>query len=439
MNRDFRFKSIAALTLCSYFYWDFFYLEITFRYGANALYVKGSEYEKLPFHRLSMALSFVVFLLNFKVVMSSVLKNKALLVLIIYVLITSIWAYNTIAPIKTFTFLLSIYFISIIVALAYKEDKLNLTRYLFWLFFVLVILSIITALKFPQYGIDFHHFGSGPRWIGVAGHPNKLGSLCLASVWVSITLFYLTNRIFEKTLAVIALLCAFYTIKGADSMTSMFASLAILGYTIYNYWIGTKSIGVRVVFLSVSALAFIVATTLYMSAGDMVDTTLKASGRNATLTGRSIQWAAAFESIKEHPLLGEGFDDLKPLTKRSHIDMGYIHSGYLALLVRGGFVAGILLAIVLVSAFFKQLSFRKTDPQCFIFLNAGLMGILLHNVAESTILIDLSGLNILLFFILVSTNETDVKTVSNRQLGDVNSMPFPNIGVKRLPQGPVTE
>lgn len=37
MNSDFRFKSIIPLLFCSYFYWDFIYIEITIRYGASAL------------------------------------------------------------------------------------------------------------------------------------------------------------------------------------------------------------------------------------------------------------------------------------------------------------------------------------------------------------------------------------------------------------------
>jgi exopolysaccharide production protein ExoQ len=398
MNSKFKFKTITLLVFCIYLFWDFFGLDLTISKGA----------ERLPIHRLFIGATFLIFLLNFQAVIKSILKNKALLTLILYVLISSYWSYNSNETIKDFLFLLSALSITIMTVLSFNHNKLKLIQILFWLFFILVIASIVTALRYPQYGVNILDFGR-PRWIGITVHPNKLGALCLALVWLSISLFFLSMRFYEKSFAVIGIICAFYSLKGADSMTSIVASLFILAYNVYHYMFGNKSLSVKISFFTLVAVTVITVTTLYMSSTEIVDSTLKSSGRDTTLSGRSRLWAIGFDSIQKNPFLGLGFDDLEQLTKENHVLMNHLHNGYIELTVKGGATAMIIFIFILTNTLLKQFRFRKLDPEAFIFLNSGLAGILIHNMAESSIMRGLNSLNILMFFIFVSTSLFNLK------------------------------
>lgn len=426
MKNKFRFVSASLLVFCSYFYWDFFSIEQTIKNSSGLATLMDDGQAKFPLHRYFIAATFFIVFLNLRSILESAKKNKLLLTLVFYALISCIWAFDKEYGLRIFTLLLSAYLVSIVAAKAYTDNSTRFVKYLFWLFSFLVVASAFVALKYPQYGIAERGFGR-PRWIGVTGHPNKLGVLGLVSAWTSINLYYIARKFYEKILAITALILAFLVIKGADSITSLFAAFAVAGYTFYNYWAVSKSTGVKVVFIGAAALTMLATITFYMSASDIVGATLKASGRNATLTGRSIQWALAWESIKENPLFGLGFDDLKLLTKKTKVLMSYIHNGYLSLLVRGGGIAGLLFIILISKTVLRFLVIKKNDARSFILFSSGLLGILIYNIAEASIMIDLSALNILMFFIMITSNEVSEKREFHTKSNTKDDIPFPNI------------
>ena len=393
MKTEFKFKTLTIIIFCLYVFWGSFGVDL----------ILHPDTERIPLHRAFILLTFFIFLFNAQQVLTGCLKNKLLITLLIYTLLTAAWANKPTDTIKNFVFLSSALFISIMAALAYANNRISLIRWLFWLFLLMTLASIFTSLIFPQIGINSVSFDK-PRWIGITTHPNALGMQSLVSIWLSINLFFFSKNKLEKIIILLAIILGFYTIIKADSMTSLITSMVIIGYTSYYYLFKKISLPIKIILFFFSALSLLFIVSFYMSTSELTNATIASTGRDASFSGRSRQWQISLAAVYDNLIFGFGFDTLEQLTKRFHINMTQLHNGYIETLVKGGMVAGILLAITLIKTFFQQQKMKLLHKQDFIFLNGGLVMILIHNFTESSILKGLNPLSIFLIFIIVSTS-----------------------------------
>lgn len=403
MNSEFKFQSLTIIVFCAYLFWGSFGIDVTLHPAS----------ERFPLHRIYLLLSVFIFLFNSQKIFAACLKNKLLIAIIIYILITAMWSGNPAETVKNFVFLSSVMFISIMVALAYGDIKINLIRWLFWLFLLMTLASIITALKFPHLGINIKDFGK-PRWTGITSHPNALGAQALSLVWLSTNLFFLSKSKLEKLIAIVAVGAGLYAIINANSMTSLGTSIVTICYVSYCYVIGKLNLSFKLIIYAVAILGFLTIITFYMSTSELATTTLESSGRNATFTGRSLLWKTALKYVANNIVFGFGFDSLEQLTKKSHLLMSHLHNGYLETLVKGGIIASTLLFSIFIKTYVQQLKIKSYHPHDFIFLNSGFIMILLHNVTESSILRGLNPLSIFLIFIIVSTSTQSSEVMTDR-------------------------
>ena len=393
MKTEFKFKTLTIIIFCLYVFWGSFGVDL----------ILHPDTERIPLHRAFILLTFFIFLFNAQQVLTGCLKNKLLITLLIYTLLTAAWANKPTDTIKNFVFLSSALFISIMAALAYANNRISLIRWLFWLFLLMTLASIFTSLIFPQIGINSVSFDK-PRWIGITTHPNALGMQSLVSIWLSINLFFFSKNKLEKIIILLAIILGFYTIIKADSMTSLITSMVIIGYTSYYYLFKKISLPIKIILFFFSALSLLFIVSFYMSTSELTNATIASTGRDASFSGRSRQWQISLAAVYDNLIFGFGFDTLEQLTKRFHINMTQLHNGYIETLVKGGMVAGILLAITLIKTFFQQQKMKLLHKQDFVFLNGGLVMILIHNFTESSILKGLNPLSIFLIFIIVSTS-----------------------------------
>lgn len=384
---------LTIIVFCLYVFWGSFGIDLTIHPKA----------ERVPLHRIFILLTAFIFLFNAQQVLIVCGRNKILIALIFYVLLTAAWANNPSDISKTFVFLFSALFISIMTALAFSGKRIVLIRWLFWLFLLMTLASIYTALRYPQFGINSIDFPK-PRWIGITTHPNALGMQALVSIWLSSNLLFLSKNKVEKSLIIFSAIAAFYTIIKADSMTSLITSVVIVTYTCYCYLFGRLSLTIKLILFVLSVLSFLLIVTFYTSTSELADTTLASTGRTTNFSGRSVLWQIGLSEAADHIVLGQGFDDLEQLTKKHHIVMSMLHNGYIETLVKGGMIAIIFLAIILIKTFAHQLRTKSTNKHDFIFLNTGLIMVLIHNITETSMLRGLSTLSILSIFIIVSTS-----------------------------------
>jgi O-antigen ligase len=402
MNENYRFPILTIFVFCLYVFWGAFGIDLTL----------NPNVDRYPLHRVFIFITIFIFFLNARQVLNACLKNKIFIALIIYVLLTALWSFEILDTIKNFIFLLSVMFISIMTALAFANKRIILIRWLFWLFFLMTLASIATAILFPSIGVNLNDFGK-PRWIGITTHPNALGVLSLVLIWLSSNLFFLTKSYFERLIILLAILTSFFILIKADSMTSLVTSIIIIAYICYCYIFEKINGYIKLLFFIGVLLVFLFVVTFYMDLSELVNLTLSSTGRNTTFTGRALLWQRAFVAVNNNIFFGYGFDGLQGLTEIYRLEMSHLHNGYIEVLVKGGVIAGILLTIVILNTFFHQLRIKLLHMQDFIFLNSGLVMILIHNITESSILRGLSALSIFMIFIVVATsliekNKTDL-------------------------------
>ncbi|MEI8573506.1 O-antigen ligase family protein [Methylomonas sp. LW13] len=392
MMNNFRFKGLTLFVFCLYLFWGFFGVDLTM----------NGEALRFPLHRAYILLTLLILCFNIKEFFVCSMKNSLLMILIFYMFISAAWSSSPVDTFRFVVFLFSSLAICILVALAYRDNQLRLIRWVFWLCFVLIICSIVAALQFPQYGINTKDFASS-RWIGITEHPNKLGGLSLACIWLAVNLYYLSASKLEKIVALSSILIAFYTVIHADSMTSILASILAVCYTSYWHLLSVKSSAIKIVIFSIAFLGSLIITTVYMSTTEIVNQTLALSGRDTSLTGRTLLWANGLDAILDHPIIGSGFDDLEGLTKKYHILMSHLHNGYIEVLVKGGLIAGLLMFSILMSVFIKQMALKRIGNSSFVICHTGFVSILVHNMAESSLFKGFNSLSIIFIFIMVFT------------------------------------
>jgi len=405
MEAVFRFKKLTAFIFCCYLLWAFFGIDLT---------INGSGAERLPLHRVFLLGTAFIFLFNLRVGVSGLLQNKLLIALVFYLLATALWAGDPKEVVKTFVFLILGLTISMMMAVAFRNDFINLTRLLFWSTFLMVMASVIMALVFPKYGVNATGFEK-VRWIGITDHPNKLGGMVLLSIWSCVNLFVLTTKKFEKFLVFISAFISIITVIKADSMTSIVASLFVFCHMLYIKIFSRKSMSFKVVLFGLAGFVLAIVTTFYMSSRELVSQSLASTGRDVTLTGRSTLWEKGLESFAENPISGEGFDDLEHLTRKYHIRMSHLHNGYIEILVKGGVVAELLLFAILIRKTKEQIFIGHYDKKFYTLIATGMFGVLVHNMAESSLLRGLNGLNLFLFLMMAlsTVKITDIRSRNN--------------------------
>jgi O-antigen ligase len=208
----------------------------------------------------------------------------------------------------------------------------------------------------PDYVVKLHAAGISiqgiERFRGLFGNPNEVGGFMLITVGPALVSWRWASRSQKALLGLTILAAIFFAVK-ADSRSPL-AALA-LGCGLYVLWRN----GLR-------GAAWLAALTLVgvigLSLGKGLSTYV-GRGDIGTLTGRTDVWAFAIQSIREHPILGFGYDVNGAILNNRYFPIWYgpwdlgphssLHDGYLALVVGvGGPAAALWLFIALRPWFF---------------------------------------------------------------------------------------
>ena len=417
MSTTYKLRTLTLITLCITVFWGTFGLDMTLNPGEL----------RLPVHRLFILLTSIIFLFNAQEVINICKSNKSLVLIISYTLISAIWAGNPTETLKSFTFLSSCMLISILSVLAFNDNKLKLIRWLFWLFSLMTLGSILIALLHPEYGINTRSF-SKPRWIGITAHPNGLGAESSILIWLAVNLFFLSKNKLEKLIITVSIASAFFTIIKADSMTSLISSFVLIILTWYYYYLDRLNSTFKILLLVITVFSAIILTTFYIGIDEIINTAFQSAGRSTHFSGRTRLWSIGLKALSDNFILGYGFDNLELLTRKYHLEMSHLHNGYLELVLKGGLISAIFLIIILLKTYFNLLKIKVFDKPDFIFLNTGFIMILLHNFTESSILKGIDPLNIFLLYILISSTLISKKTATINLTNNYNIKPLVNYG-----------
>jgi len=236
--------------------------------------------------------------------------------------------------------------------------------------FLLVPLSLLLIWYYPSMGrrptMDWT-----PEAIGVATQKNGLGELCdivgLALLWRLRDTFNAKkdpNRKRRLLALGVVLMMAVWLLHLCNSMTSIGALILagcvmlLSGRTMFR----RRPLYLHLVVAGVIVL--IVFALFLQSSGSL----LASLGRNPTLTGRTTVWPELIKLV-HHPLVGVGYESfwlgsrlLKVWVITQGLPINEAHSGYVEMLLTGGWVGIILMSGLITTGYRNAIAAYRRDP-----------------------------------------------------------------------------
>ncbi len=330
-------------------------------------------------------------------------KNKALLAFTIYLGLTVLWSDISLVSLRRWIrFSGTIVMAAVLVT---EPEPLESIRSIFRrAAYLLIPLSVMFVKYYPHLGILYTSTGA-KIWAGVAVMKNGLGHLCvvfsLFLVWDAFTMWRRTAGIkfprilygevieipkefvqilFDLTILMMSLWLLLEPGHSASAASKgcLFAGLIIL--------IGSKMPIIKKNFQLIGVFAvlavcfFIVLESLF----GIIEFTVTNLGRDMTLTDRVPLWHILLDFGLRKEFLGYGYEGFWIGDRSTILNLNQAHNGYLELFVEGGFVAIVLLGVLLLSVWRKIQRCELRDYEYAIFQLSYFAIILLANVTESS-------------------------------------------------------
>jgi O-antigen ligase len=269
-------------------------------------------------------------------------------------------------------------------------------------YYIHLPLSIISIKYFRDIGVSWSRDGSAEMWTGLTTHKNMLGQISISS-----GIYFTWNMI--KTVGkkniprdLLFLLMTLWLLRGSGTSSSM---TAIIGFGIGIFVL----LGLQYLRRHVDHFGrYIIAWILFLFllgpviqvgfeafVGESLSSSVVgASGRDETLTGRTIMWSDILTIASEKPILGVGYGAFWVGDKGRELPLwsefvtwspGQGHNGYIDLYVELGFVGAILMTGVIIAAFKNISKLVHTDFEFARIRIAYLLVVLTNNITESSL------------------------------------------------------
>jgi O-antigen ligase len=342
-------------------------------------------------------------------------KNGWLIALVLIMLFSAIWSDLPVLTLKrTIKEFLAVLMAFVLLSEPSPRHAIELllrrTTYIF------MPLSPILIKFFPAYGRLYTRWEGAEMWTGVTMHKNSLARLCIIAafylIWSLIRRWQGKNpaRWKYQTYAELFLLAISFWLLGGPggrifySATSVYALTAGL-LTYAGLSLAHKRGWPLTAGVLKTAVLFIMlfGTVSVFRGGSGLGGFASATGRDATLTGRTQVWEALVPVVMTEPIVGRGFAVFWTPERRELFQISGAHNGYLDILLELGFAG-----LVLVIGFYLSSSgkaYRELDRDfdwsclwyCFIIMLA------VHNMGESSIGSLTSFLTAIILFMTVGS------------------------------------
>lgn len=342
-------------------------------------------------------------------------ENIWLILLIVYMLISTLWSDIFFVSFKRWVRALPA-LIMAFVLLSEKNPREAMLSVLRRTTYILIPFSILLIKYFPYYGVVYGRWSGELMWVGVTMQKNGLGRLCLTATFFLIWSLIKRRRehdipiVKHQTAAEIFLLfLSLYLLKGpsiyAMSATAVTTLVIALLVFIGLLWMKKSKIFPSANILSAFILMIIffgIMTVFY--SGSNISGFTSAVGRDTTLTGRSEIWQSLLPVAMQHPFGGHGYGGFWTPETLNFFRVGEAHSGYLDVLIDIGFMGLILVSLFLLSSCHRARQMMKADFYwaslwiCLLIMSA------IHNITESSLNILASQLTAMLVFFAVSSS-----------------------------------
>lgn len=220
--------------------------------------------------------------------------DKLLLLLLAIAVLSIVWSVDPKVTLRREIGLLGSTFFAMYLATRYSPSEL--LRLLGWTLGMGALLSLVSGVVLPSYGIM-----GGRFWRGIYIHKNAMGRM-MAMCAIILLLLTFSNRKYRWLTGIgVGLSVGLLLLSQSKGALIVFISLLAL-LPLYNAlrWNYTIAVPFSIVVIIVSAIGL----TWLVSESETV---LGSLGKDATLTGRTDIWAAALDMINQRPVFGYGY------------------------------------------------------------------------------------------------------------------------------------
>jgi O-antigen ligase len=304
-----------------------------------------------------------------------------------------------------------------------EPDPLGAVRALLRRLYLAHIPLSIAAIKYYRnIGVAYTWDGVEEMWVGLAMHKNNLGQVAMCSGLVSVWQILQNWARKKLTLDLLLLVFTLWLLRGSKNSHSSTAIIGFIGGAAVLF--GLECVKRRVAHakrtILAGTIAFMLLVPLMYFLLDAFDTTpvgvvLEATGRDATLTGRTGLWKDLLNNAAQSPVLGVGTGAfwvgqigyaLYPLDIWSSITPGWRpgqgHNGYIDVYVELGAIGLVLVLLVIGVAFAGAIDDLQNEFELGKIRLTLLLSIVMNNLTESSFL---KGTHSLWFlFLLVAIN-----------------------------------
>lgn len=375
---------------------------------------------------LLILLALIILSRRGKQVHGILVRNKWMIAFFIYIALSVIWSNFPAISFRRW-FRTSGTFVMVLVVLTERDPLSAITRLLRSLYLVHIPLSIAAIKYFRNIGVAYDWSGSEEMWVGLTNHKNNLGQVAMCSGLV------FSWRVVQKwakkkvTLDLLLLALTMWLLKGSKNSHSSAAIIGFIGSTalLFGLQFVKKNAAHAKRIVLLGTVAFVLVAPVIYLGFQAFDTTpvglvLQASGRDMTFTGRTALWEDTLANAAKSPVLGVGFGAFwvgetgrrwYPLPNWDRETPGWRpnegHNGYIDAYVELGGAGFVILLAVIGSAVAGALNMLEDDFEFGRLRLVLLLGILMNNFAESTIMIGTQSLWFI--FLLVGVNIPSVR------------------------------
>ncbi|MFQ5823661.1 MAG: O-antigen ligase family protein [bacterium] len=332
----------------------------------------------------SFLLALVVLLTKWPKFIEILKVNWLLLLFLIYTLMSCLWS-----PVPFISFKRWFQFLGFVLigmaAISRPSGVTQIVSVLLWITAASLVISLVVILIHPSKPFVMIE----GAWKGLYTHKNGLGAACALgfAAWLP-ALKQSLNKI-VKRLALIIIIIALILLVGSRSVTALITSFAIFFvFLIISLQIPTSA---KLLFLPVPFMILYLYLMNFLTISPL-EYFLAISGRDITLTGRTELWTLIVESIKEHPLLGIGYNGFwvgkAGLSTLFLYDLSWhqnqSHNGYLDIINELGFIGFGLFIVVLGLSVKRGFQFMKRNQVAGITFLLIIITLLVSNFAETT-------------------------------------------------------
>ena len=313
-------------------------------------------------------------------------RAPALALLISFPFLSLIWSIN---PEETFERSIAVVgssLLAVYIGASFSRD--SIIRLLASAHLVIALINLVVILAIPAIGVTQEEEWRG-AWRGVHGHKNGLGGTAAVGILALFFALFVTSG-YRRGLMAVGLLLNLVFVAVSESLTSQLA--VMLGAAALIAGRGTtwpRTYLAALILLGVGALySFLVVTEFG------IQSMMGPLGRSSTMSNRLPLWAELLPTLEKSPLLGYGYaafwgtksTDLARIASNLQFAPHYSHNGFIELALDGGVVLVCLALAVLLSSILRALWLIEPARITSYFALTFLIGFVLSNVSESTIL-----------------------------------------------------